>query len=106
MKKGWKYFFIGLIVVGAIVSYFSTIPLVDYLSFTVSLGSAGVLCGDTLKKAEKKTWKEYLTLCCLGLGAFGAGFCGVAPDTTSQIVSLIVSAILLIAGIFLVKKAE
>ena len=105
MKYG-KYACIFLIVVGAVVSYFSTIPLVDYLALCVSMGSAGVLCADTLKRATKKSWKEYLAVVCIGIGSFGAGFCGVAPDTSSQIISLVVSAILLIAGVFLTKKAE
>lgn len=106
MTKTMKYVFIALIVGGAVVSYFSTIPLVDYLALCVSMGSAGVLCADTLKKATTKTWKEYVATICIGVGSFGAGFCGVAPDTSSQIISLVVSAILLIAGVFLTKKAE
>lgn len=105
MKIG-RYVCIVLIVIGAIVSYFSTIPLVDYLSLCVSMGSAGVLCADILKKSVTKTWREYLATVCIGIGSFGAGFCGVAPDTSSQIISLVVSALLLIAGVFLSKKAE
>lgn len=105
MKYG-KYVFIFLIVAGAVVSYFSTVPLVDYLAICVSMGSAGVLCADTMKRVAQKTWKEYVAVVCIGLGSFGAGFCGVAPDTSSQIISLVVSAILLIAGVFLTKKAE
>lgn len=106
MKKGFKWFFIALIVTGAVVSYFSTIPLVDYLAIATSMGSAGILCADTLKKVEKRTWKEYVATICIGAGSFGAGFCGVAPDTTSQIISLIVSAILLIAGLFISKQSK
>lgn len=101
-----KYVFIALIVAGAITSYFSTIPLVDYLAWCVSMASAGVLCANTFGKTETKTWKEYVAVICIGVGAFGAGFCGVAPDTVSQIISLVVSVMLLIAGIFLAKKAE
>lgn len=105
MKYG-KYVCIALIVIGAVVSYFSTIPLVDYISWCVSMASAGVLCASTFGKAVQKTWKEYVAVICIGIGSFGAGFCGVAPDTVSQIISLVVSALLLIAGVFLAKKAE
>lgn len=102
MKKTWLYVFIGLIVVGSIVAYFSNNPIVDLIAFAVACGSAGVLCG----KLKRTSWKDYVATICLGLGAFGVCFCGVAPDTVSKLISAIIAVILLIAGFFCLKKAE
>lgn len=102
MKKNGLIVTVALIVAGAIVSYFSSNPIVDLIAFAVACGSAGVFCG----KLERKNWKDYVATICLGIGSFGACFFGVAPDTVSKIISAIIAVILLIAGCFCLKKAE
>lgn len=102
MKKSSLAIFIALIVAGSIVSYFGGNDIASMIGFAVACGSAGVLCG----KLKRETWKDYIATICLGVGSFGACFCGVAPDTISKIISAIIAVILLIAGCFCLKKAE
>lgn len=100
MKKVWLIIFAALMVAGAVVSYFSSIELVDYLSLAVSFGAAGALCSTTIGKATKKDWKVYVAVFCIAVGCFGLGFCGVATDVMSKAISGIAGIIAVIVGIF------
>lgn len=99
MKKPLLFILIALMIVGVVIAYFSDVEVVDYISLAVAFASAGGLCAGTINKSEKKDWKVYTSVACIGLSSFLLGFCGVTGDLISKLITGIVGVILLIAGI-------
>lgn len=106
MKNFLKIIGIVLLVAGSSVAVFSTIPMADYLGIAADAFGFALLVGATLKKAEKKTWKEYLGVILFAVAGLCCGFAGLAESTMSQIVSLVSGLIALILGLISVKKAN
>ena len=103
MNKTFKIIMVILMVIGAIVSYFSDIPLVDYISLAVEFGSAGALCANIRNKSEKKDWKVNVSMICIGISSFCLGFIGVTTDVMSQVITAVVGLLALILGLVLGK---
>lgn len=104
MKKPLFIVLVALLIAGVVVAYISDIPIVDYTALAVAFASAGALCCTTIGKSEKKDWKVYTAVSCIGLSAFMLGFCGVTGDYISKIITGVIGVILLIAGIFAAIK--
>lgn len=99
MNKTFKIILAALMVIGAVVAYFTDLPMAEYLGLAVSFGSAGALCSGMIAKSEKKDWKLYLSMSCIALSCFGLGFAGVATDTMTKLISAIAGVVLLVIGI-------
>lgn len=106
MNKVLKWIFLALIVVGAVVTCFSDIAIVDIIGLAVSFGSAGALCATTFNKSEKKDWKTYGSIILIALGSFGLGFAGISTDVISQVISAIAGVVIMILGIVVAIKSE
>lgn len=101
--KPFKIILVVLMVIGASVSYFSDIALVDYIGLAVEFGSAGALCASIRNKSEKKDWKVNVSMICIGISSFCLGFIGVTTDTMSQVITAVVGLLALILGLVLGK---
>ncbi len=107
MNKTIKIILAVIMVIGSAVAYFTDVPMAEYLGLAVSFGSAGALCASTLEKSKKKDWKMYFSMSCIALSCFGLGFCGVATDAMTKLITAIAGVILLIVGIITsLKLAE
>lgn len=103
MKNKLTIIAVICIIAGCIVGHFSTIAIVDYAAIAVMAFGFVTLIVDTIKKAEKKTWKEYTGI---ALFAIAGGLCavaGIAQDTMSQLITLIAGLVAFIAGLITVS---
>lgn len=102
-------FIIGLIllIAGCVMSYFAEIPQVTVVAIAgEALGLALTIAG-AYSAAEKKTWKTYVTLISVPVGALLLGFAGMAKDTMTTLIISIIGVVALIIGIlpvFIPKK--
>lgn len=106
MKNVWTIIAVICIIAGCILGQFSTIAIVDYTAIALEAFGLTVLIINTIKKAEKKTWKEFA-----GIVLFlGAGVCcavaGLAEGTMTQIITLVAGLIALIIGLITVKHKK
>ena len=93
---------IAFIILGAIISYFAKIPLVQISGFAVTMFGAGLAVGKLWNDRDKtvKGWLVILSMVLVGLGAFVAGLTGViTEDQVTAIIGYVFSLILIIAGI-------
>ena len=95
------------LVAGAAIANFTSIPFASYIGiFGEALGLVLTVIG-TWKKAEKKTWKEAVTIACFIVSAVLLGIAGVSKDVAVQIATAVAGIVALIAGLittFVFKK--
>ena len=99
MKNTWTIIAIICIIAGCIVGYFSSIAIVDYSAIAVMAFGFVTLIVNTIKKAEKKTWKEFVSIGCFAVAGGCCALAGMAQDTMSQIITMVAGLIALIAGL-------
>ena len=105
MKNFVKILGIVLLIAGSAVSVFSSIALVDYIGIAVDALGLALLIVGTLKKAEKKAWKEILAVILFAIAGFCCGIAGIAEGTVTQLATAIAGVLALIIGlVFVVKK--
>ena len=93
---------IAFIIIGAIISYFAKIPLVQISGFAVTMFGAGLAVGKLWNDRDKtaKSWMVILSMVLVGLGAFVAGLTGVITEAqVTATIGYVFSLILIIAGI-------
>lgn len=93
---------IALIVVGAVISYFAKFDVAQMCGFALTMFGAGALASQLWKdkKAEVPSWTVLLSLIFIGLGSFLAGLLRLmSEDQVKSLITLVVSIVLLIAGI-------
>ena len=95
------------LVVGAAIANFTSIPFASYIGiFGEALGLVLTVIG-TWKKAEKKTWKEAVTIACFLAAAVLLGIAGVSKDVAVQIATAVAGIVALIVSLivnFVPKK--
>lgn len=106
MKNIWTIIAVICVAAGCVLGHFSTIAIVDYSAIALEAFGLCTLILNTLKKAEKKSWKEYT---CVGLFVAAGVLCalaGVAEQTMTQLITVIAGLIALIAGLIVsqIKK--
>lgn len=102
-------FIIGLIllIAGCVMSYFAEIPQLTVVAIAGEALGMALTIAAAYNEAEKKTWKTYLTLICIPVGALLLGFAGMAKDTMVLLITSVIGLVVLIAGlipIFVKKK--
>lgn len=106
MKNVFKVIAIIAIIAGAVIGKFSTIPLADYIAIGLKAFGFTSLIVLIVKKAEKKTWKEFTGIACIIV----CGICCVierlSEGVISQLASLFVVIITFISGLFIVKQKK
>lgn len=106
MNKFFKIFGVILIVVGAILASFTSVAIASYSGIAVSaLGLALTIIG-VWKNAEKKGWKEVVTIICFALGGFLCGFAGITENTMSQLILAISGVAVLIISLLTALKKD
>lgn len=100
---------IVLLVAGSALSVFTSIPIADYVGIGLAaLGLAALIFG-TYKKAEKKGWKEIVTIIAFAVSGFLFGIVGLSGDIYSQVAMAVVGVVTLILGLitaFIPKKKD
>ena len=93
---------IALIVIGAVINYFAKFDVAQMCGFALTMFGAGALASQLWKdkKAEVPSWIVLLSLIFIGLGSFLAGLLRLmSEDQVKSLITLVVSVVLLIAGI-------
>lgn len=103
MKKLWTVIAIVCIIAGCTVGYFSNIAIVDYTAIAVMAFGFVTLIMNTIKKVDKKTWKEVAGIACFAVAGGCCAVAGMAQDTMSQIITMVAGLIVLIAGLITVS---
>jgi len=99
MKNVFKIIGLVLIIGGASLCYFTTVPIADGIGIAVSaLGLALTIVG-VLKKTEKKTWKEFVAIACFAVGGLLCGFAGFSEAIVTQVITAVFGVVALIAGL-------
>lgn len=104
MKNFIKILGIVLLLVGSAVSVFSSIPLVDGIAIGVAALGLALLIGSTLKKVEKKTWKDYLAVILFAVAGFLCGLVGFTEGLFTQIATTVAGLVALIISLVVTKK--
>lgn len=99
MKNFVKILGIVLLLAGSIVSVFATVPLADGIAIGVAALGLAVLIVSTLKKVEKKTWKDYLAVILFAIAGFCFGLAGLAEGTFTQIATAVAGIVALVIGL-------
>lgn len=92
------------IIAGCVVGKISSIAIADYGAIAVEAFGFTLLVVNTLKKSEKKTWKEYTGVLLFVIGGVGCALGGIAESTMSQIITTVSGLVALILGLLSVKK--
>ena len=104
MKNFIKILGIILLVAGSIVSVFAAVPLADGIAIGVAALGLALLIVSTLKKIEKKTWKDYLAIILFAVAGLLFGFAGLTDTIFTQIVTTVVGLVALIIGLITTKS--
>ena len=99
MKIFIKILGIALLIGGSIFSSFTTVPLADCISIGVAALGLALLIVGTLKKAEKKTWKEYVAVILFAVAGFCCGIAGIVDETFTQIATAVAGVVALVIGL-------
>ena len=103
MKNKLTIIAVICVIAGCIMGYFSTIAIVDYTAIAVMAFGFVTLIVNTLKKAEKKTWKEYAGVALFAVAGGCCALAGMAQDTMSQLITLVAGLVVFIAGLITVS---
>lgn len=104
MKNFIKILGIVLLIGGSVVSVFATVPLADCIAIGVAALGLALLIVGTLKKVEKKTWKEYLAVILFAVAGFLCGIAGIAEGTFTQVATAVAGIVALVIGLIVSTK--
>jgi len=106
MKNFFTIFGVIALVAGAAIANFTSIPFASYIGiFGEVLGTVLTIIG-VWKKAEKKTWKEVVTMICFVVAAICLAIAGVSKDIAIQIATAVAGVVALIAGLIATFKKQ
>lgn len=91
-----------LLIAGSAVACFTEIAG-DVPALAVASFGLGLLVVSTVKKAEKKDWKLYLSIVFVCIGGFMCALAGLAESTMTQIITLVISFVTLVIGLVIPK---
>lgn len=107
MKNFAKIAGIILLVAGTVIAVFTSIPIADYIAIAVDALGLALLVAATLKKPEKRTWKETLAVILFVIGGALCGIAGFAESTVTQLITVVFGAVSLIVGLIMaINKKE
>lgn len=99
MKNSCTILGVIALIAGAVIANFTSIPFATYIGiFGEVLGVVFTIIG-AWKKAEKKTWKEVVTIICFIIAAVCLGIAGVSKDIAVQIATAVAGVVALIVGL-------
>lgn len=103
MKNKLTIIAVICIIAGCIVGHFSTIAMVDYAAIAVEAFGFVTLIVNTIQKAEKKGWKEIISVILFIVSGGCCAIAGMAQDTMSQLITLVAGLVVFIAGLITVS---
>lgn len=108
MKNILIWIGVAFIIAATIIGQFTGIEVAMWIELAgFAVGLAACIVG-IYKKAEKKDWKLFASIIGIVVGAILLAFAGVAKETITSLISLVVGIVALIAGLLptiLNKKA-
>ena len=99
MKKYFVWIGIALVVIGAALSYFTTIAVADWIALAVGAVGLGLTITGVVEKATSKDWRLYTTVAMIVCGGIMLGVAGVTTETVTKVVSLVVSLVLIVMSV-------
>ena len=109
MKNILVYLGIAVLVISTAIGQFTGIPNADFIQLAgLAVGLALAVIG-TVKKAEKKDWKLYVSIIGVIVGAVLLVFAGVTEEKIASIMSLVAGLVLIIVSLlptFVKKEVE
>ena len=103
MKKAWTIIAVICIIAGCVLGQFSTIAIVDYGAIALEAFGLTALIIGTIKKAEKKTWKEFAGVALFVVAGVCCAVAGIAEGTMTQIITAVAGLVALIIGLITVQ---
>lgn len=110
--KSKLFFIIGLVllIVGAGLGYFASIPVVEITGLAVTSLGLALTIVSIVKKTEKKDWKLYTSIVGVVVGSFILGLMGVTEDKIKALIAAVIGIIVIIVSViplaFVVKKKD
>jgi hypothetical protein len=95
---------VACIIAGCIIGCNSSLAIADYGAIALEAFGFTVLVIKTVKKAEKKTWKEYTGIILFIVAGVCCGVAGIAEATMTTIITTVAGMVALIIGLVVVKK--
>jgi preprotein translocase subunit Sss1 len=92
------------IIIGCIIGKLSTVPQAELGAVALEAFGFAALIIKTLKKAEKKTWKEYTSVILFAIAGILCAVAGIAEATMTSIIAAAFALVAMIIGLFIVKK--
>ena len=93
-----------LLVIGLSGAFLLDYPVTDVISIVSAFVGAGLILAGVLDKKENKTWKDYVFLAIIAIGAVLFVFGGFTKETILTVVSALVTVIGIILYIIVGKK--
>ena len=106
MKNVWTIIAVICIIAGCVLGQFSTIAIVDYSAIALEAFGLTALIIGTIKKSEKKTWKEYTGVALFVVAGVCCAVAGLAEGTMTQIITAVAGLVALIIGLITVKLKQ
>jgi hypothetical protein len=106
MKNVWTIIAVACIIAGCVIGQFSTIAIADYSAIALEAFGLTALIISTIKKSEKKTWKEFAGIALFVIAGICCAVAGIAEGTMTQIITAVAGLIALILGLITVTKKK
>ncbi|MBO7735856.1 MAG: hypothetical protein J6S67_25025 [Methanobrevibacter sp.] len=103
MKKAWTIIAVICIIAGCVLGQFSTIAIADYGAIALEAFGLTALIIGTIKKAGKKTWKEFTGVALFVVAGVCCAVAGIAEGTMTQIITAVAGLVALIIGLITVQ---
>lgn len=94
---------IALMVAGGIFAALTDVAA-DLPAVAITAFGLGITIMSVWNKAQKKDWKLKVALACMSVGGFCCALAGCAEETMTQLVSLVIAVVTIIAGLLTYKK--
>src|SRR5574344_1320629 len=95
MKKYFVWIGIALVVIGAALSYFTTVAAAEWIALAVGAVGLGLTSTGVVEKSTTKDWKLYTTIAMIVCGGVMLGVAGVTTETVTKVISRVVSLVLI-----------
>ena len=106
MKRFITILAVICIIAGCIIGKFTTVPQAEYAAIALEAFGFATLIIKTLKKAEKKTWKEYTSVILFAISGILCAVAGLAEATMTSLIAAVFALVAMIIGLFIVKKKD
>jgi hypothetical protein len=108
MKNILVYLGVVVLIAATAIGQFTSIPNADFIQLAgYAVGLALAVIG-TVKKAEKKDWKLYVSIIGVIVGAMLLVFAGVSEEKITSIMTLVAGLVVLVISLLptVIKKKE